>query len=120
MRYDTKNEVLARHAREYLERLISSGATVEVKQVRKSRTPWQNKYFHVIVKLFSDHTGYETEESKTIIKRSCGLHYRKGNQVFLKSTSDLDVAEFSEFLDKVIRWCAMEHNIVVPDSEQYK
>lgn len=120
MRYDTKNEVLATHAMDYLEQLISKGATVEVTQVRKSRSKWQNSYFHVIVKLFSDHTGYETDESKIIIKRSCGLIYKRGDQAFLKSTSDLDVAEFSEFLDKVIRWCAMEHGIVVPDSEQYK
>ncbi len=122
MKYDTKNDIQARHAMEYLERLIKSGAHVEVKQVRRCRSKWQNAYFHVIVGLFSDHTGYEKREAKDIIKRHCGLAYKneKHGTMHLKDTSDLDVSEFSEFLDTVIRWCAIEHGLVVPDPEQYK
>jgi hypothetical protein len=120
MIYDTSNPVTARHAAEYLERLTAKGYSVEVKHVKKNRSKWQNAWFHAVVAQVSDFTGYEKEEAKEILKRKGGLAYKKKGHVFLRSTAKLDVKEFGEFMDKIIRVCAQELDLVIPDPEHYK
>jgi len=118
MEYDTKIEAEWRKAFEYLEKLINSGARVEVKQIRKNRSKWQNKWYYVVVKQISDYTGYELDETKVLIKRNCGLVYENKGQVFLRSTTDLDTKEFSEFMDRVVRWAAKDVGLTIPDPKQ--
>ena len=120
MLYDTSNPVIARHAVEYLERLSSKGYNVEVKHVRKNRSKWQNAWFHAVVKEVSEFTGYETEEAKEILKRKGGLAYKKKGHTFLRSTKDLDKKEFGEFMEKLIRVCAQELDMIIPDPKHYK
>ena len=120
MNYDTKNPILAQKARDYLERLIGSGATVEVKQIRRNRSKWQNNWYWAVVKQVSDFTGYEKEEAAIVIKRACGLVYERHGSKFLRSTADLDTKEFTDFMDRLIRWASQELNIVVEDPDQYR
>jgi len=120
LKYDTSNNVIARHAKEYLDRLIERGAHVEVKQIRKTRSTWQNRWFHAVVKEVSEYTGYELEEAKVILKRKGGLAYKKKGHEFLRSTADLDTKEFSELMEKIIRVCAQELELVIPDPELYR
>lgn len=120
MIFDTQNKVLADKARKYLEKLIEKGATAEVTQRRKVRSKWQNAWFHAAVKEVSEYTGYETEEAKEILKRKGGLSYVKNGHPFTRSTASLDTKEFTEFMDKVIRVCAQELDLVIPDPEMFK
>jgi hypothetical protein len=118
--FDTSNKVLAQHARERLEKLISLGAKVDITQKRKTRSKWQNNWLHAVIKEVSNYTGYETEEAKVLLKRKCGLSYTKNGHHFLKSTADLDTKEFTEFMERLIRVCAQELDLVIPDPEMYK
>ena len=120
MLFDTSNKVLAEKAQRYLESLISKGAKVELKQVRKNRSNFQNRWFHAVVKEVSDYTGYELDETKELLKRKGGLNYTKNGHQFTKSTSRLDVKEFSEFMERIIRVCAQELDLSLPDPELYK
>ena len=120
MFFETNNPVLASKARKYLESLIAKGAKVDVTQKRKTRSKWQNAWLHAVIKEISDFTGYETDEAKEIIKRKCGLGYTKNGHQFTRSTADLDTKEFTEFMERVIRVCAQELELVIPDPEMFK
>jgi len=120
MFYDTSNHVQAKNATEHLSKLITSGHKIELKHIRKNRSNWQNSWFHAVVKQVSEFTGYEIEEAKDIIKRKGGLAYKKKGHIFLKSTSSLDTKEFADFMEKIIRVCAKELDLVIPDPEHYK
>ena len=120
MNFDTSNKVLADKAAKYLDSLISNGATVEISQKRKTRSKWQNGWFHAVVKEVSEFTGYELDETKELLKRKGGLAYKKNGHTFTRSTSELDVKEFSEFMERIIRVCAQELDLILPDPELYK
>jgi len=120
MFFDTSNTALAEKARETLAMLISKGATVEIVQKRKTRSKWQNNWFYAVVKEVSDFTGYEKDEAKEILKRKCGLGYVKNGHQFTRSTASLDTKEFTEFMERIIRICAQELDLVIPDPEMYK
>ena len=120
MQFDTSNEVLAGKARTYLESLITKQAKVDITQKRKNRSNFQNAWFHAVVKEVSEFTGYELEEAKEILKRKGGLAYIKQMHQFTRSTADLDKKEFGEFMEKVIRVCAQELELVLPDPEMFK
>ena len=120
MNFDLSNSVQASKAAAYLSKLTERGAKAEVKQIRKNRSNWQNAWFHAVVKEVSTFTGYELDEAKTILKRKGGLSYTKNGHPFERSTSDLDTKEFSEFMERVIRVCAQELDLVIPDPEMFK
>jgi len=109
-------------AERMLQRLIQKfeGKEVEMRLtvVRKNRSLNQNAYFHgVILPLISDHTGYEPEEVKDILKQMF-LLIDDGKYPRTRHTSDLDTAEMAHFIDRCIRWAATELNVVIPDPEQ--
>jgi len=120
MNFDLSNPIQASKAAAYLSKLTESGARAEVKQVRKNRSNWQNSWFHAVVTEVSEHTGYELDESKTILKRKGGLGYIKNGHQFEGSTKDLDTKQFSEFMERIIRVCAQELDLVIPDPEMFK
>ena len=120
MLFDTSNTVEAHKALEYVHSLIRKGCKVEVMQKRKNRSKWQNAWFHAVVKEVSDYTGYELDETKTLLKRKGGLKYTKKGHTFERSTTELDTKEFSEFMERVIRVCAQELDLILPDPELYK
>jgi len=69
------------------------------------RSGQQNNYYWQIIDILSEDLGYTKQEMHQTIK----------NHFDIISTKDLERKEFSDFLERLIRWSAIELNIVIPD-----
>lgn len=72
-------------------------------------------YWGVVLPAMSEATGFEREECHEIQKHMWLLTEKNG-QTFARSTATLTKAEFSEYIDKVIRFLVTELGVVVSDS----
>lgn len=92
---------------------------IELKIDRDKRSNRQNRYFHgVVLPLLSEHTGFTTDEIKSLLKGMFLTYYKdlpNGLSVELtKGTAELDTKEFEEFMDKVRMFSAQELDVQVP------
>ena len=83
---------------------LSGEYYIELKEtgVRSSQ---QNNYYWQIVGILADELGYTEREMHKTIK----------NHFEIQSTKTLSTKEFSTFVEQLIRWSAIELNIVIPD-----
>ena len=77
---------------------------IDIKSAPKTRSPQQNGYYRTIIRQIGLHLGYPEDEMHEVIKEKFKV----------KSTKDLDIEEFSELLDKIIRLAA-EYGFIVKD-----
>tara|TARA_Y100001973_G_C5205850_1_gene341520 strand:- start:5517 stop:5879 length:363 start_codon:yes stop_codon:yes gene_type:complete len=71
------------------------------------RSAQQNNYYWAIVDLLANDLGYTNREMHDAIK----THFE------IESTKILTTKEFSQFIERIIRWSAIELGVVVPDSK---
>ena len=69
------------------------------------RSSQQNNYYWSIVKLLAEELGYTESEMHQAIK----------NHFNILSTKSLTTKEFSEYIERIIRWSAIDLHIVIPD-----
>ena len=69
------------------------------------RSAQQNNYYWKIVGILGEELGYTEQEMHSTIK----------NHFNVDSTKTLSTKEFSVFIERLIRWSAVELNIVIPD-----
>ena len=76
-----------------------------------SRTHWQNNYYwKVVIGTLIDSNslgGHTKDEMHRILKN----HFK------VESTTKLNVYEFQDYIDRIIRWSAIDFNIVIPEPE---
>ena len=73
------------------------------------RSDQQNKYYHgVVVKMISDHLGYEKDEMHEVLKK----------QFKVESTAKLKSAEFKEYVENIVRWAASDLGLPIPDPSE--
>jgi hypothetical protein len=82
----------------------------------------QNRYYWgVVVATLAEWSGHEPEEIHDYLKRILPQKHRRlpsGDEMFVHpSTTTLTVEEFSEYVDKVVRWAA-EQGVHVPDAQE--
>ena len=65
---------------------------LEVKVAEKTHSPKQNAYYRAIIREIASELGYMEDELHQTVKRLFGI----------ESTKDLSVADFSDYLDKII------------------
>ena len=70
--------------------------SIVVKPMPKTRSPQQNNYYWMIVKSVANEIGYTHDELHEIVKVKFNIN----------STKDLEQEEFSDFLDRLIRYFA--------------
>ena len=75
---------------------IKGDVWVDVKESPKTRSSQQNAYYRHIIRQIGNHLGYSEDEMHEVIKE----RFR------IESTKDLNVEEFSELLDSIIRFSA--------------
>ncbi len=118
MKFDLNNPVdLARFETRVLSLKLNK-KKVELKEIRQNRTIKQNSYLHVVLSLYGIYSGYTLEEAKTLFKRLAGLVYEKDGNKFLKSTSDMDTKELTDFIEFIREKSAVE-GCYIPTSEEY-
>jgi hypothetical protein len=118
MRYNLTGEIPRKKAQAYLDKLIAKGAQVEITEKRKPRTRNQNAYFWAIMSLFGVETGYTKDEASIVFKRKLGMVYEKEGHKFLRSTTDLDVKEMTQYIEKVRNYSARQ-GIYLPSADEY-
>lgn len=69
------------------------------------RSSQQNNYYWNIVRILADELGYTEQEMHQTIK----------NHFDVESTKTLSTKEFAGFIERLVRWSAIEFNIVIPD-----
>lgn len=112
---------------EYIKKLVSTGATIEVKRKAPNRSPAQNRYLHVILGYFGAEYGTSMEEVKVdIYKRLCNREIferrttnKHGKEItYLRSTKDLTTAEMALSVDRFRNWSAAVAGIYLPSPNE--
>ena len=94
-----KKGKLTLHDRNSFNEFISKSegdVSVFVKSIPKTRSPQQNNYYWMIVKSVAKEIGYTEDEMHEVVK----VKFK------IDSTSKLEQDEFSDFLDRLIRYFA--------------
>ena len=93
--------------RDYLY-LIEGDVHLEIKPAEKVRSPQQNAYYRVLVRILSKEIGYTEAEMHDTIKQKYDI----------ESTKQLSKEEFTELLEQIKRWAVMDMGIVLPNAKQ--
>ena len=94
-----KNGLLILHDKQGFNRYIKDfecDVWIDIKNAPKARSSQQNSYYRHIIRQIGNHLGYNEDE----------MHYVIKQKFEITSTKDLDVEEFSELLDRIIRFAA--------------
>ena len=75
---------------------IKGEVWIDIKVAPKMRSSEQNGYYRTIIRQLGNHLGYDEDEMHDVIKQKFAV----------QSTKDLTVDEFSELLDRIIRFSA--------------
>ena len=80
--------------RNYLSK-VEGEAYIDIKP-SDSRSTAQNNYYWIMLREFGQQCGYHEEEMHDV----CKTHFK------IKSTKELNVDEFSEYLERIHQWAA--------------
>ncbi len=101
--------------RALLHRMEGKEIDLRLTKHRRVRSLSQNAFYHgVVVSMLAEHCGYENSEMHDALKMRFLRSHEDGPIPSVRSTADLDTAEFAKYLDSCIRLCA-ELGICVPD-----
>lgn len=80
------------------------------------RSQQQNKYYWgCVVDIPAREIGYTSEEMHEAYKWMFLRMHEEGRPETVRSTTSLNTAEFKEYIDKCVMWCA-EQGFVIPDA----
>lgn len=108
--------------RDYLRANV--GVQLEIKPHKGAISSEQRRFFEgAIVPTFAEFHGMEIEEARELIKKEFNGRWVKTKQglheKLAMSTTKLDKAQFSDFLDRITSWMG-ENGVPIPDPEDYK
>ena len=86
------------------------------------RTEQQNKYYHKLLDIICDYTGDEHLEMHRNLKclfLSRPWVYEDKEYIEVRSTRDLTLKEFGDYLEKVFKFASEEYNLILPESKEY-
>ena len=75
---------------------IKGEVWIDIKEAPKMRSVEQNNYYRHIIRQIGNHLGYSEDEMHDVIKHKFAI----------ESTKDLSKDDFSELLDRIIRFSA--------------
>ena len=102
-----------------LSRLEGQRIELTIRKERHLRSLSQNKYYWgVIIEILSDNFGYDKEEMHEALKFKFLKKYNDTDLVTVGSTSKLSTAEFTKYIDEIIRWASTEYRVVIPSANE--
>lgn len=113
--------------KEYVNKLFSERAVVEVKKKLPNRTLAQNSYLHLLLGYFGSEYGCSLDEAKIdFYKRTCNRDLferktvnKKGNEVtYLRSSAELTTGEMTLSIDRFRNWSASVAGIYLPAANE--
>ena len=84
-----------------------------------NRTSQQNKYLHAILGEIADHTGYNLNQTKQIIKYELGYYKQLHDVIIYDSTADMSKEELGDFIDKIVIFASENLGMVIQTPEEY-
>lgn len=127
MIFNLENEWEHQKFKEYVNRLFTKKARVEVKEKHPGRTLAQNRYFYLLLSWFASETGYNIEEVKIdIFKRLCNRDIfeiektnKKGKIIkTLRSSSELSTGEMSLAIERFRNYSSSQAGIYLPSPNE--
>lgn len=109
--------------KEYVNKLYSQRAVVEVKKRLPNRSLSQNSYLHLILSWFACETGYSLEEVKfDCFKKTCNrdlFERRKINKLgkeitYIRSSSELSTGEMTTAIERFRNYSSAQAGIYLP------
>jgi hypothetical protein len=98
---------------------------VELKQFRDTRSNRQNAYYWgVVIKILSDHTGFDPEEMHEVLKQKFLTKFvviqSTAEEVKItRSTSNLSTEEFEKYMEDVRRFSIQDLDCFIPLPGEY-
>lgn len=93
-----------------------------VRAKKSKRSTQQNKYlWSCVYKLISDEVGYTMDEIHSLCKSMFlkqHLDVKEKRYVVVGSTTGLNTADFTNYIEKIKDWSAQELNINIPDADR--
>jgi hypothetical protein len=104
----------------HLSNLEGQRFELTIEKERRGRTLNQNSYYwSVIIEILGNHFGYEAEEMHEALKIKFLKKHEDTDLVTVGSTTKLSTKEFGEYLDKIMRWAATEHQCYIPEAGEF-
>lgn len=118
MKYDLNKPLDTQKFKTWVQEMLEKKKRINVSQVREKRSIRHNAYLHVCITIYAIEQGYTVKEMKEVLKEDFGVTYQNNSRTFLKSTSDYDSKELSEFIER-IRNNASQNGVYIPTSAEY-
>jgi hypothetical protein len=113
--------------RQHLESLDGKVIEAVIRQRKKKRSHDQNAWlWGVALPLLADSLGYDKHEHESLhyqlLAECFGSAYdqRFGREVPRVTSSRLSTKEFSDYMEWLVRWAAVEHNCLIPLPDEGK
>ena len=90
--------------------------TYRIKKFIEGRSVEQNRYYWgVVLTEISEYTGHTSDELHEYFKKEYLIEKSTFIETY-KSTTDLDIGEFIEYIERIKNW-ALTYNILIPESK---
>jgi len=118
--YNSQENADKKRLYQVLKNLQSGVYKVTLQKIKDSRSLNQNKYYWaVVVSVLASEVGYFKDEMHMVLRRKF-LGYTRTNpitgeqEMFAKSTTDLNTQEMEEYLEAIRVWAISELDIYIP------
>ena len=118
--YNSQEDADKKRLYQVLKNLKNGVYKINIQKVKNIRSLSQNKYYWaVVVAVLASEVGYYRDEMHMLLRRKF-LGYTKTNpitgeeDVFAKSTTDLNTQEMEDYLENIRVWAISELDIYVP------
>lgn len=127
MLYDLSNPLQAEQFKSRSALLVKNGKIVELTEKKPKRSLQSNKYLHVILGYFACETGNTLEwvkqqYYKKLVNPSIFIREKDdkylGRIKILRSSADLDSAEFALTIDRFRNWASAQCGIYLPSPDE--
>lgn len=127
MLYDLSNPLQAEQFKSRSALLVKNGKIVELTEKKPKRSLQSNKYLHVILGYFACETGNTLEwvkqqYYKKLVNPSIFIRDKDdkylGRIKILRSSADLDSAEFALTIDRFRNWASAQCGIYLPSPDE--
>ena len=113
-------KALQTHLKQFEGRIVE----VSISKHRSKRTIDQNSYYWKLCEIAGNELGYDSEDMHEIFKHRFLKREKEiivnENTIKLEktiSTTKLNTKQFTDYIEKIKRFCASELSIVLPDAE---
>lgn len=124
--YNSQEDTDKKRLYQVLKNLKNGVYKINIQKVKNIRSLSQNKYYWaVVVAVLASEVGYYRDEMHMLLRRKF-LGYTKTNpitgeeDVFAKSTTDLNTQEMEMYLESIRTWAISELDIYIPLPNEFQ